>query len=321
MEFPTTQTLKTKAVNSLNSASCNPRRLLCIHIGVSTLLSALLFGLEFFLSQQINALSGLSGLGTRSALTTLQAVLRLAYTIFLPFWQMGYLFFTLKVAQGTSATPRTLLEGFRRFGPVLRFSLFLSLFAFAIVMLSTYVTGILYTVTPLSKPMAEQLAPLLSQMDTLDPILLETAVMEIVSQHALPITILFSAVCLIIGLPVFYRLRLCPFVLMDQPQRGALHALRTGRHLLKGNRLKMVKLDLHFWWFYLLELMVMAVAYADILLPALGISLPIGETVQFFAFYFLSLGLQFLLHYAFKNPVSVTYAHVYEAMKLPEKAE
>ena len=71
----------------------------------------------------------------------------------------------------------------------------------------------------------------------------------------------------------------------------------------------------------MLELIVMTVAYADILLPAIGISLPIGETIQFFAFYFLSLGLQFLLHYAFKNPISLTYAHVYETMKLPKETE
>ncbi len=321
MEFPTTQTLKANAIHSLNSASCNPKRLLCLHIGVTTLLSAFLFVLEFFLSQQSNGLTGLSGLGTRSILTTLQTILRLAHTVFLPFWQIGYLYFTLNIAQGASATPRTLLEGFRRFGPVLRFSLLIGLFAFGIIMASTYAAGILYTITPLSKSMVDQLTPLLSQADTMDATVLENAIVEIVSQHALPITILFSAICLLIGLPIFYRLRLCPFVLMDQPQRGALHALRAGRRLMKGNRMKIFKLDLHFWWFYLLELMIMAVAYADILLPALGVSVPMEENIQFFVFYLLSLGLQFLLHYAWKNPISLTYAHVYTALKPSEKAE
>lgn len=319
MDMKNPRSLKAAARNSLENAHCDANKLLLVHIGITLGLSALLSLLDYAVEQGIGNTSGLSNLGLRSILETAQTLLRIAHTVALPFWQMGYLFFTLKLSREESASTGTLLEGFRRFGPILRYQLLCGLLVTGVIMVSTYISTGIYLMTPLSNALVEEMNAL-AQSGTEDMAVLEEMLIVVISEHIWPIVILFSVVCLAIGIPIYYRYRMADLALMDHPEKGAIHALRSSRKMMRKNCLRLFKLDLSFWWFYLLEVLVAAVAYTDTFLPALGVWLPLHEDVQYFLFYFLSLACQFGIYWLCKNYVCVTYAKAYTAL-LPEPEE
>ena len=317
MDIQNRRGLKDAATYSLARSSDSPKKLVLIHLGVSLLVSLLLSVLDFLLAQQIGAAGGLSGLGSRSLMTTVQYLLRLAQAILLPFWQMGYLFLTLKLAREESANAGTLLEGFRRLGPVLRYHLMLGIMLLGIILGSSYAAGVIFLFSPLSLPMMEQLEPLLS-----DPNMLENAaVMEVMVQHGRPLLLLYIAILLVLLIPFFFRYRMAALVLMDTPETGVIRAFRTSRNMMKHHWMDVFKLDLSFWWFYLLEGLTVLVAYGDYVLAMLGIYLPLSPNALYFLFLILSVVCQLALYGWRKNEVSVTYVHAYDALRESLAAE
>ena len=115
--------LKNAAGDALAQASRNPKRIILIHTAVSLGIMLLVAVLDYVLSGQIENTSGLSGLGTRSVLTTVQSILQMVQMAVLPFWEIGYLYAAMKMAVKEPAEPGTLLEGFRLFGPLFRIML------------------------------------------------------------------------------------------------------------------------------------------------------------------------------------------------------
>ena len=81
----------------------------------------------------------------------------------------------------------------------------------------------------------------------------------------------------------------------------------------------MLKLDLSFWWYYVLGGLTIAVTYLDVLLPAAGVVLPWSGAVCYFGSFILGGICQVLLHWWRKNQVEVTYAHAYEILNQPRE--
>lgn len=308
--------LVSEAETSLANASYDPKKLILIHTGSVLLLSLLLSVLDYLLEHFIGTTGGLGGIGLRSMLSTAQSVLRLLQTVALPFWQMGYVYLTLRLSRQESVAPSDLLQGFRNFGSVLRLELLRSLLYAGIAVLCSYVSSILFFLTPWAADVADLMLPLMQDTSLLDdPAALRSAMMPALEAAAVPLTIIFVIVALAFFLPVFYRFRMASFALLDAPEQGALAALRTSRRMTRRNCLAIFRIDLHFWWFYLLEAATMAVCYGDLILGWLGVSLPFNTTVAYFLFFVLYLVCQLGLYLWRKNLVSVTYAHAYNALK------
>jgi len=122
---------------------------------------------------------------------------------------------------------------------------------------------------------------------------------------------------LILAAPFFYRFRFSEQFLMERPLKGAFGAMRASSQLTAGKRMGLVKLDLCFWWFYLLSGVSALFAYGDLILPRLGVALPFSETVNYFLCLALYAAAQLGLHWWRKNEVSVTYAQVYADLQTP----
>ena len=292
------------------------KRIIFIHTGVVLLVSLLLSAADFLLEQQIGTTGGLGGLDTRSMLTTIQTVLRLTLTIALPFWQIGYTYFTLRVAQGKDAGTAHLLEGFRRFGPVLRLNLLMAAIVFFAIMVSTYLSSMLFMLTPFSAPFSEIMNTLsdgaLDEAAALE--MLNTAMVDV----ALPLMIIFGLCLLIVGIFLLFRYRMAYLWLMDHQESGALAALRNSKMLMRGNCLALFKIDLYFWWFYLLDVLISLICYGDLFLDAMGVSLPFSANAAYFIFLVIYMVAQLSLYCWKQNEVSVTYAHAYQALSAPE---
>lgn len=308
---------RTSAGQSLERAD-RPGRVVLIHTGAVLLISLLLTLADYLLDQQIGTTGGLSGMGTRSVLTTVQSLLRLVQIIVLPFWQIGYTYYTLRLARHQEAGPADLLQGFRRFGPVLRLKLLTAGMTVLLAIVCAYASSILFMMTPWAAPMMTEMETLMA--GNMDEAALVEAITAMTADITVPVMIIFSLCFLAGGVFLFFGFRLAELWLMDHPNDGALAALRSSRYLMRGNWKGMLRIDLSFWWFYLLEFLVSVLCYGDVLLDLLGVEMTMDAFGSYFLFFVLYLCAQLALYWWKRNEVSVTYAHAYVSL-CPEKAK
>ena len=296
----------------------NPRWVVLIHTGVILLVSLLLSVVDHLLNRQIGTTGGLSGLDTRSLLTTIQSLLRLAQMILLPFWQIGYTYYTLRVARQQEAGLSDLTQGFRRFGPVLRLQLLTGGMLMIVAIGCAYLSSFLFALLPGSSSLMESILSL-AESDLSEEVLIETlgnAYLETLT----PFMIVY-AVLLVAGVVfVLFRYRMASLWLMDHPDGRALAALVGGRKILRGNWKAIFRVDLHFWWFYLLEVLVTVLCYGDKLLSVMGVEMTLDAFGNYLIVFCVYLFAQLALYGWKGNEVSVTYAHAYLSL-LPEEAQ
>lgn len=310
------QDLKQKANEALLRAPCDPKRLVLTHVGVTTVASLLLTAITYFLQVKIENTGGLSGIGTRSILSTAMIILRLFYAVLLPFWQIGYLSVGISIARRDLADTDTLYSGFHRFWSVLRLYLFQGLIFGALFLGSNYLSSYLYMLTPWGQPLSDQM---LAAMEQSGSLLGDETMLNAFAEHAVPILIFGGLIFLSLLIPVFYRIRLCRYRVMDgqnRPVRAILESVK----LTKGGWLSLAKLDLSFWWFYAAQILISIVAYADVLLELAGYPLPWDPVAVFFVPYLCSMVLQFCFLLWQKNRVAVTYALAYDTLRKAKEA-
>ena len=309
---------RSAAKESLASAQ-HPGRVILVHTGAVLLLSLILTLLDHLLDRQIGNTAGLGGMDQRSVLVTIQSVLRLAQLILLPFWQIGYTYYTLRIARKESAGFSDLLQGFRRWSPVLRLKLLVAGIAFLLTMASVYAGAFLFSFTPWASSMTQEIELLIASG------LVNEALAEALIQVAyrpgnlIPILICFGVFFLIGGAVLFFRFRLAELWLMDHPKSGARDSLRCSRVLMQGSWKSMFRLDLSFWWFYLLEVLITVLCYGDLMLGAMGVEMTNDAFGSYILFFVLYLCAQLALYWWKRNEVAVTYAHAYVQLCPKEK--
>ncbi len=306
--------LKNEAKQALKNASPTPQKLVLLYAVVSGAALLILSVIRLILERQIANTTGLSGLGTRSVLSTVSAVAQGAVNLALPFWTMGFTAAVLRFARRESAAPQVLLTGFRCFGPVIRLLLLKGLIYFLPAFLCFYPAVMLFFLTPFAAPLTDTLLPLISEGADVNTVLQNEAVLAAMEKAALPMELVFGAVYLVVCLPIFYRIRFADLALMDAPENGALAALRRSLRLTRRRWKPLVRLDLHFLWYYVLSGGILAAAYGDVLLSRLGIPLPLNADTAAFLFYAVHLLLDVALSYFAKNTVETTYAMCYDAL-------
>ena len=125
---------------------------------------------------------------------------------------------------------------------------------------------------------------------------------------------IFAVLYGVLMIPLLYRFRMAEFVIMDIPKTGALAAMGKSNKIMRRNCWKLFRLDLSFWWFYGLRVILTAICYGDLLVDKLGISLPFGEDAQFFLFYFVYALCQLALDVYAWGRIQTTYAVAYDTL-------
>ena len=85
--------------------------------------------------------------------------------------------------------------------------------------------------------------------------------------------------------------------------------------LMRRRRFQLFRLDLRFWWYYGLKILCMLICYADLLLSALGVALPLGSDAVYLITYGLYLAALFAVEVCFRPKVDTAYAIAYEKLK------
>lgn len=315
--------LKDEARSRVAAAPCDSRMLVLIYCGVLAALALASSGLQFFLDSQISSTGGLSGLGLRSVLQTVQSVLSYVNMFFGPFWQMGFLYCIIAIVRGKQTGPKDLGEGFRRFGRVLAYTANNALITVTLSILSLYAASFLFSLSPWGADFAEAMGPALT-----DPNLFTaegTINMDLIPMEALMIAapvlvVMFAVVFMPLQIAVNYALRMAPYLLMEGGQMGAMAAMVLSWRMTKGHRFQFLKLDLSYWWYYAMLFVAALVGYLDVLLSLAGIAVPIDATVLYFLTMGLYLAAELVISLWKKREVDAASVLMYEAIAHPEPA-
>ena len=318
MDIRNRRGLKEEAGRSLARASYDPRKLALIHTAVTVGVALLVTLLNYYLNHQMdNTVSGLSGMGSRRILATVQTTLQYIQAFAMPFWEIGFVFVALRLLRQQPVEVKDLTTGFRRFGPVLRLRFLQAFLYFGAAVAGVYIASFLFMLTPYAQPMMNLLEPMMDMtmtVEQMEQMVLQVPIEELVGVM-MPFFIIFGAIYLVLGLMLHYRFRVADFIVMDQPGTGALRALLGSMRLTRKKRWQLLKLDLSFWWYYLLVGVTAAIGYLDLILPRFGVVLPMSSDAAWLVFYILGLLAQLILFWYAKSFVLTTWAAAYEALQ------
>ena len=318
MDIQNTKEIQACSLRRLTDAP-QAKRVVTIYAGVTLGLSALVTLLGLLLDGMMSQATGLSGMGRRTFLSSAQTMLPWVVALITMCVELGYQAAMLRVCRGQYVSPQSLRLGFERFWVLLRCILLEGLILFVIIFGSIYLATMIFMMTPLSSRAMELLAPIMENVTLLSPeMVLDDALYAQLMQAMIPAFVLCAIVIAAAAIPVLFRLRMSRFVLIDKPGIGAMGALRESRKMMKGNCLKLFKLDVSLWWYYGAEILASLLCYGDVLLPMVGIHLPIRDTVSYYLFFVLYLAVQFAVYYFLRNPAEVSYAIAYDAIRPKE---
>ena len=263
---------KEDALGLVSRAQPSPRRIALLHAGVGIGLTLLLSAVNYLLSRQIAETGGLGGMQLRTTLETVQTLLELGLLIVLPVWQLGFTAAALRWSQGQAVTAQMLPQCFRKFGAVLRLQLLRLLLGTGLCFLVLQVGTLVYSLFPAGTQLLELMATLTVDMEQLTEGVVLTAAQQ---QAMMPYVIFCAMLCMIVAVVLEYRLRMAEFLLLEDARGSALASMAISFRLTHRNCGKLVQLDLQFWWYHLLRLVLVGISSADLVLAAMGIALPL----------------------------------------------
>lgn len=302
--------------------SASQQKIVMIYAALTLGLMFLVTGTNYVLGLQMDNFGGLSNLGKRTMLSSVQSMLPVVQSLLIMCLDLGYVAAMLRIARGMYTSPQTLRLGFDRFWLLLRCGIFKSLIMTGVTFVSMYLGIMLFMLTPFSKAAVEIISPIISQVSLLNTeIVIDDVTYGLLMEAMLPAFGICGILLLVLGGPMYYNFRMVNYIIIEKPAIGAMMALRESKKMMKGHRLQLLKLDFSFWWYYLATGAAMVICYGDILLPMLGLELPVPEVVSFFGFYVLYLAASFGVHYFLRNRVEVCYGLAYDAVKPEEKQD
>lgn len=313
--------LKTQASAALRQASYSPRKLFFLYGAISLGLGLVIALLDAVLANSIADTGGLAGMQTRAVLTTAQSALQLISGIALPFLQFGLVYGCLRLIRQERADAHVLPEGFRRFGPILRLLIMKAVLFTAAVVACSYVSSTLFVLTPLSRSFTELMKPIVESGDlaAMEAMLSdEAAIVKLLPTMGGFFVIFLIHIC-VICIPLGYRISMADFVVMDEGRRGGFRAIRESFRLTRGSCKKLFRLDLSFWWFYILSVFASLLGGLDGLLTMAGVALPVSAQTAYWVCYGAYIVVQLVLLTFAAPKVQTTYAAAYEALKAKEQ--
>lgn len=294
--------LRRESRRAVELAGAQGRRTALVYAAVAAGAGVLCTLVSLALTVQSESMTGLSGRGGRSAMLAVQMMLTILLALLSPLWNAGYSAAALDLSRHGEVTPRRLLWGFGQWKRLLICGLLLMLQGLALMYLAMMLVSVVYVMTPLSAGITA------ADLEAL------TISGNLFSGRTLPLTILSMAAMVAVAAFLFYRYRLVFFLMADHPEIPGIQLLRMSAGLIRGYKGGFFRLDLGFWWYYLLLALAQAAAYWDIFLEMAGVPVPLSATARTVLCAVLNGGLLVAVQYFFKNRVYATYAGAYNLL-------
>lgn len=316
MDIRNIRELKSAAAQRLDRAR-DANKIVLTYSLISILSALLVTVINYCLDLQVDQLGGLGNMGTRSILTTISSVLPMLLSMALMCLELGFIAAMIRIGRGLYTSVQTLRAGMPRFWPMIRASLLIYALVFGVTIGAFYLATMLFMLLPSSKAMTGLLVPFLNAADP-TAIVLDAAMEAQLLEAMIPMMAIFAIFALVLVMPFVYQYRMVNYVLLHNPQAGALHAMRESKKMMRGNRLSLFKIDLSLWWYYAVSILATAVCYGDEILTPFGIRLPLSDGSRFFLFYGVYLAITFASNMLLKGRVGVVYAMFFDAIRPKE---
>lgn len=321
MNIPTAKYLKNKAGRRLAEGK-EPKKVVLVYAGISAAMALLTTAVRYALSHQISQTGGLQNMGIRSILSTADSILPILETVLMMCLGLGYLAAMLRISRRQYASPRTLKAGLERFWPLLCSKLLQGLIYAGIAFGVFYAALAVFMVSPFSNRFMNAMTPYVSEPGvTPEMLLANDALLDSLFGTLTPMLIIYAAMYLPLVIFFSYRYRMTDYIIVDKPGTGAVAAMRESRMMMRGNALRLFKVDLSFWWYYLLRALATVLLDLDIILAIFGVALRVATEVSFFGCAILYLAADFCINYFFMNTVSVTQALAYTSLVPKEEKQ
>ena len=306
MSIPSAKYLKKKASNRLQSGN-DPKKVVLVYAGIVALSSLVVTVVQDLLDSRISQTGGIQNIGTRSMLTTADTVLTIAQLLLVMCLTLGYTGSMLRIARGQYASPNSLKAGGERIWVLLRTRLLQMLIMTAAAFALCFLVVNVCLLTPLSNRV-------IAVMGTVSAEELLSNGLALIALYGAMLPIILIYLVALVPLLWYFSCtyRMVDYLLIDRPQLGALGVLRESRRMMQGNMKMMFRVDLSFWWYYLLQALVSVLIYLNMVLAPFAIGLP--PEVLYWGTVVLYLAADFALRYFFSNKVAVTYALFYDSL-------
>lgn len=306
MSIPSAKYLKKKASNRLQSGN-DPKKVVLVYAGIAALSSLVVTVVQALLDSRISQTGGIQNIGTRSMLTTADTVLTIAQLLLVMCLTLGYTGSMLRIARGQYASPNSLKAGGERIWVLLRTRLLQMLIMTAAAFALCFLVINVCLLTPLSNRV-------IAVMGTVSAEVLLADDLALIGFYSAMLPIILIYLVALVPLLWYFSCtyRMVDYLLIDRPQLGAFGALRESRRMMQGNMKMMLRVDLSFWWYYLLQALVSVLVYLNMVLALFSIGLP--PEVLYWGTVVLYLAADFALRYFFSNKVAVTYALFYDSL-------
>lgn len=306
MSIPSAKYLKKKASNRLQSGN-DPKKVVLVYAGIVALSSLVVTVVQDLLDSQISQTGGIQNIGTRSMLTTADTVLTIAQLLLVMCLTLGYTGSMLRIARGQYASPNSLKAGGERIWVLLRTRLLQMLIMTAAAFALCFLVVNVCLLTPLSNRV-------IAVMGTVSAEELLSNGLALIALYSAMLPIILIYLVALVPLLWYFSCtyRMVDYLLIDRPQLGAFGVLRESRRMMQGNMKMMLRVDLSFWWYYLLQALVSMLIYLNMVLAPFAIGLP--PAVLYWGTVVLYLAADFALRYFFSNKVAVTYALFYDSL-------
>lgn len=306
MSIPSAKYLKKKASSRLQSGN-DPKKVVLVYAGIVALSSLVVTVVQDLLDSQISQTGGIQNIGTRSMLTTADTVLTIAQLLLVMCLTLGYTGSMLRIARGQYASPNSLKAGGERIWVLLRTRLLQMLIMTAAAFALCFLVVNVCLLTPLSNRV-------IAVMGTVSAEELLSNGLALIALYSAMLPIILIYLVALVPLLWYFSCtyRMVDYLLIDRPQMGAFGVLRESRRMMQGNMKMMLRVDLSFWWYYLLQALVSVLVYLNMVLAPFAIGLP--PEVLYWGTVVLYLAADFALRYFFSNKVAVTYALFYDSL-------
>ena len=127
---------------------------------------------------------------------------------------------------------------------------------------------------------------------------------------------------MVLFLPVYIRIsysfRMATYLMVERPI-GGFQAHFESMRLMRGHKWQIFKMDLSYWWYYVLGVVISVVGYLDVVLGLAGVTVPVDEMVMFFGTLVVYFVLLTGLYLWKKCDVDAAYVLAFEEIAYPEE--
>lgn len=247
--------LKRASLTRLRRYGKRPYRLAFYSVAIALAVQLLVDAMGYWVATYQGG-EGLDGMGSVTMIQTVHELLSTASSLLTPLWTLGFTAAIMAFMDWQDPQDTVLLKGLRRWWEFLKLYLLEGILMFFLMIAVSMPIGFLVSLTPWGR----------EPVNLPDPeIVGEVKFVAAAVDAAAPLLILYALAFLVVGMFFAYRLRFTNYLILNG-WIGVWSAMVTSFQMTKGYVWSMIKLDLSYWWYYLLTGVLMGVYVAVVLL-------------------------------------------------------